>query len=151
MPKKRSADSGGSLAQAGLDDGEPSRGGKKKKSKVLVMDETGQTDGERRALRRQQRTLANEIQADGAEMEDAQKGAFKAKRDKNNELFADVNYAREAVMDGENLAMIAKRASKQATKLVAAQTYDIERVIKTLKRKCSYENGGFDWLTLGGE
>ena len=68
-------------------------------------------------LRRRQRGLAKDIQESGAEIEDSTKKAFTEKRGKNNELFESVFYAREAALDGENMATIAERASKQANKV----------------------------------
>ena len=37
----------------------------------------------------------------------------KSQRDENNEVFEKVFYAREAALDGENMALIASKASKQ--------------------------------------
>jgi hypothetical protein len=117
--------------------------------KLKVMDQDGQTDKQRRELRMKQRSLAADIAANAADIEDANKAAFTEKRDANNKLFEEVNYAREAVMDSENLSMIAQRASKQALKLVSASTYDVDKVVKALRKKCSFENGGFNWTKLG--
>ena len=68
-----------------------------------------QTDSTRRELRGKQRTLAASIVSVGGDIEDATKTAFQDKRRENNVLFDEVNYAREAVTDGENLMNIATR------------------------------------------
>lgn len=98
-------------------------GGKKKKKrskKVKVMEESGQTDEERRALRRAQRKLQHKIvhSEQGAELEDPNADAFEQIRGENNTLFEDVKFTREAVLDGDNLELISRRAARQVDKLV---------------------------------
>ena len=39
-------------------------------------------------------------------------------RDQNNELWGEVRYTREAVLDGENIDLLATKASRQAEKIV---------------------------------
>lgn len=102
-------------------------GGKKKKKKskkVKVMEESGQTDEERRALRRAQRKLQHKIvQSEvGDELEIPGTDAFDKIRGENNQLFDDVRYTREAVLDGDNLELISRRAARQVDKLVQVST-----------------------------
>lgn len=74
------------------------------------MSESGQTDEERRRIRRQQRALNKDIEESGQEIEDVSKTAFDDKRKENNTIFEKVFYAREAALDGENLKLIASKA-----------------------------------------
>ena len=74
------------------------------------MSESGQTDEERRRIRRQQRALNKDIEESGQEIEDVSKTAFDDKRKENNTIFERVFYAREAALDGENLKLIASKA-----------------------------------------
>ena len=103
-------------------------GGKKKRKnkskKIKVMEESGQTDEERRALRRAQRKLQHKIvhSALGEKLEDPDADAFEQIRGENNQLFDDVRYTREAVLDGDNLELISRRAARQVDKLVEVST-----------------------------
>ena len=100
-------------------------------------------------VRRRQRSLAKDILETGADMEDVNKTTFADKRSKNNEIYKEVNYAREAALDAENLVMISEKVSKQANKLVSAVRYDTDKVIRQLIKRSSFEGGGFDWEKLG--
>jgi non-structural maintenance of chromosomes element 4 len=116
------------------------------------MSDSGQTEEERRVVRRRQRSLAKDIQETGADMEDVSKATFAEKRKKNNEIYKEVNYAREAALDAENLVAISEKVSKQANKLVSAVRYDTDKVIKQLIKRSSFSEdlgGGFDWEKLG--
>lgn len=88
------------------------------KNRVALMEESGQTDAERRRLRQAQRNLQKKIIDNGEAMENASSEKFGEIRGKNNELFAKVAYTREAVLDGDNLEMIATHASRQVDALV---------------------------------
>lgn len=72
----------------------------------------GLTDGERREIRKRQRQLHSEIEegGDAIEIDDA--------RGRNNALFRKVRYTREAVLDGENLNLIASRAAQRVDQLI---------------------------------
>ena len=74
------------------------------------MSESGQTDDERRKIRRSQRALLKQIDESGQEIEDVSKTAFDDRRQENNQIFERVFYAREAALDGENMALIAAKA-----------------------------------------
>ena len=78
-----------------------------------LMEESELTDDQRRKLRKQQRGLQKEM----ADRDDL---PFKEARGRNNELFDQVRYTREAVLDGDNLIVIAHEASKQVDRLIQA-------------------------------
>ena len=83
-----------------------------------LMEDSGQTDAERRRLRRAQRSLQKSIVENGEAMENPTDETFGKIRGKNNTLFDKVKYTREAVLDGENLDLIALHAAKQVDSLV---------------------------------
>lgn len=120
--------------------------------KIKVGEASGLTEEQRRALRREQRELAKTLQ-EGPVEEDED---FLSKvRKKNNELFENVRYTREAVLDAENLDMIAAKSAKQVDDKVQVPRYDEIRLINKLKSKCTARNAHgysyFDWATLGTE
>ena len=80
----------------------------KKRFKVCY----GQTDEERRKIRKKQRTLHKEIDQGGEDFE------LDKARDTNNVIFNDVRYIREAVLDGENVNLIANKAAQKVDRLV---------------------------------
>lgn len=83
------------------------------------MGASGQTDAERRHLRLQQRNLQKQILTEmNDSMEDPSSGTFEKVRDENNVLWDDVKYAREAVLDGENLDLISASAARQVDSLL---------------------------------
>jgi hypothetical protein len=82
-----------------------------KVKKTPLMEESSLTDEQRRKLRKQQRNLQKEMaDRDDLQLEEA--------RERNNELFDHVRYTREAVLDGENLIVIANQAAKQVDRLI---------------------------------
>lgn len=87
-------------------------------AKVKVMEESGQTDAQRRSLRRQLRQVQKDIVIDKDDLEDAKSDVFTKVRTQNNELWDQVRYTREAVLDGENLESIATSAARQIDRLV---------------------------------
>lgn len=113
------------------------------------MSDSGQSTTERARVRKQQRSLAKNISEAGEDLGDVRKTAFEELREDNNEIFNKVYYAREAALDGENMASIAKAASKQASNIWKVPRYDVDRVCLALRRKCEFENGGMDWAKLG--
>ena len=83
------------------------------------MGASGQTDAERRALRLQQRNLQKIIILEkGDAMEDPESNALEEVQAQNNELWDQVRFAREAVLDGENLKLISASAAKQVDRLL---------------------------------
>jgi predicted nucleic acid-binding Zn-ribbon protein len=85
---------------------------------IPLMEESGQTEEERRRLRQKQRSLQMSIVAQTEAMENASSEVFGKVREKNNDLFQRVFYTREAVLDGDTLNMISERAAKQVEGLV---------------------------------
>ena len=112
------------------DDGDraaSSRRRKKKKTKrVRIMNKTGPTDDQRRVLRSRQRELSNSIAVGGGDGVgggesgggDDDADELTKLRAQNNELWRDVRYTREAVLDSENVDLIASKAARQAEKIV---------------------------------
>jgi hypothetical protein len=91
-------------------------------SMIPLMEESGQTDEERRGLRQKQRALQNVILTQAEAMENPCDQVFGKVREENNDLFQKVFYTREAVLDGENLHLISERAAKQVEGLVQVST-----------------------------
>lgn len=81
-------------------------------NKLKLMNESGQTDQERRQIRKSQRLLFKTIEEGGETLEVEQV------RKENNEIFKRVLHTREAVLDGENLKLIAERATQQVDRLI---------------------------------
>jgi hypothetical protein len=78
---------------------------------IGILEESGLNEEQRREIRRQQRDLLKELEeADNLEVEDA--------RDRNNEIYKNVRFTREAVLDGENLTLIANKAAQQVDRLI---------------------------------
>jgi len=129
MPKvKRSSSTGEeNYENSTMDDGvkmeDGVRPGKKrgKSKKVKLMNASGQDDSDRRVLRRKQRELQADIATDGGgggdeggEGEDR----IGRLREANNELWDDVRFTREAVLDADNVNSLAAKATREAEKLV---------------------------------
>ena len=89
-------------------EGEESR---PKKDKVGLMQDSGLTESERRQIRKNQRELLKE-------MEDHDELELEIARGRNNELFKSVRFTREAVLDGDNLILIANKAKKQTDRMI---------------------------------
>jgi len=127
---------------------------RRKRNDLAVMHASDQTDAERRALRHSQRELAKSIHTMEG-IEDVHSGKFDEVRDLNNELWENVRYTREAVLDGDNLEMIGSRASRQVDKLISVPRYDADRLVAKLRAKCYRQDdggsGGIDWRVLGLE
>lgn len=98
---------------------------KKHKKHIGLMSQSGQTEQDRRILRRKQRELHQDIAigngsggtaaADGGGDDGEELARL---RDQNNELWGEVRYTREAVLDGENIDLLAGKAARQAEKIV---------------------------------
>lgn len=89
-----------------------------KRQKVAVMENSGQTDAQRRELRQNLRSLHKVIQENSDELADATSKTFDGMRFKTNALWSQVRYTREAVLDGDNLDFLATRAARQVDRLV---------------------------------
>jgi hypothetical protein len=138
----------------------------------------GQTEEERREIRKQQRLLQKDLEEQGESLE------LEEARDRNNEIFANVRFIREAVLDGENVNLIANKAAQKVDKLIQVRKlidleclmrsscsaavltffehlvpsqvprYDADRVVSKLVSKLRSASGGgtfFDWRKLGVE
>jgi len=126
------------------------------KNKIAVMDGSGQTDVERRNLRRSYRLLQREIKQDSDAITDVTSDKFTSIRNDNNTLWNQVRYTREAVLDSDNLGLIAASASRQIDKLIEIPRYDAVRFCERLKLKvgCGNDDEGkstLDWTKLGSE
>mmetsp|Transcript_14434 Transcript_14434/g.31293 ORF Transcript_14434/g.31293 Transcript_14434/m.31293 type:complete len:421 (-) Transcript_14434:205-1467(-) len=145
--------------QEGDDDDHDDRRKRKKKKKgkkFKIME--GTTDADRRVLRRRQRELHTEIAMDGGSNAAAGDGGGGADdpinrmRGENNELWGQVRYTREAVLDSENIDLIASKAARQAEKIVQVPRYDAIRLAQSLAKKGAVRTGSssqFNWRDIG--
>jgi hypothetical protein len=111
---------------------------KKKKKKVpYLMSASGQSDADRRELRKKQRKLHDDIALDvpvaaasaggggnDEEMDDEMEGTEKLLSGKllswseqNNSLWKQVHYTREAVLDSDNVELITNKAAREVEKM----------------------------------
>lgn len=77
-----------------------------------LMNDSGQTDQERREIRKSQRLLHRTIEEGGETLQ------LEQVRKENNDIFKKVMHTREAVLDGENIFLIAGRVTKQVDRLI---------------------------------
>lgn len=83
-----------------------------------VLEASNLTDEQRRQIRKKQRALMRDLEEkDGIDIAEA--------RERNNEIFKSVRYTREAVLDGENLTVIAGKAAKEVERLVQVRTFAV--------------------------
>lgn len=113
-----------------------------------ILEDSGLTEEQRREIRRRQRELYKDLEEqDNLKVEVA--------RDRNNEIYKDVKYTREAVLDGDNMTLIATKAAKEVDRLIQVPRYDADRLVSKLFQKCRSSTGGsgayFDWAALGLE
>ena len=155
-PSKRTTDEENIENEAMEDPEEDQTRRRKKKKKVQIMSESGQTDNDRRLLRNKQRKLQDDILAgvadDSEEDEDDAQPAFQKMRKLNNNLWDQVRYTREAVLDSENVEMIAASAARTAEALVQVPRYDAIRLAQALVKNASIKSGGnqvFCWRDFG--
>jgi len=113
-----------------------------------------QTRAERVALRRGQRKVQEEIQQKKNDLARSETGVFEEVTTKNNMLFAQVNFPREAVQDADNLALITEYTQAQADALQSATSWiDEDRFLSLLRRKGMQDPNHpqkFSWAALGG-
>lgn len=76
-----------------------------------ILEASGLTEADRRNIRKQQRELFKDLE----EKETLEVGEA---RDRNNEIYRKVRYTREAVLDGENLTLIANKAAQHVDRLI---------------------------------
>mmetsp|Transcript_4803 Transcript_4803/g.12203 ORF Transcript_4803/g.12203 Transcript_4803/m.12203 type:complete len:401 (+) Transcript_4803:119-1321(+) len=104
---------------------------------------SGLTESERRAIRHDQRALQKKlVEGDSVDVEDA--------RGQNNKIFKKVKFTREAVLDSDNLNLIATKASHKMDRLIEAPRYDADKVVDKLRKKLG-SRGNFSWVTMGEE
>lgn len=133
---------------------QPPRKFKRKK----VMSESDQTEAERRSLRIKQRQIKAEIregyELSSGKVKDVNSGLLDMIRNRNNDMYKSVTYTREAVLDGENIELIANKAARQIDSLMSVPRYDPIHLASKLKSKCAVTFGtqeAFDWTQLGVE
>lgn len=96
---------------------------RKRQKRIQVMSQSGQTESERRILRQNQRNLLNQM-TDSAldiadKMADVNCDTLRKIREKNNGLWEEVRFTREAVLDGENIEFISSTAARQLDQLIS--------------------------------
>mmetsp|Transcript_2346 Transcript_2346/g.4693 ORF Transcript_2346/g.4693 Transcript_2346/m.4693 type:complete len:418 (-) Transcript_2346:243-1496(-) len=135
----------------------------KKKKRFKVMATSGQSEVERRTLRRHQRELQSDIAMGTATCSSGGGGEGEGEggdgddelqrlRNQNNALWDQVHYTREAVLDSENVDLIANKAARQAEKMVEVPRYDPIRLAQSLVKKGTIRTGSssqFNWSGLG--
>jgi len=109
---------------------------KKKKKRFQIMSSSNQTEADRRVLRRRQRELQNDIvmgvaRGNNAAVDgkDANSGEVGRLREQNNELWQNVHYTREAVLDSENVDLITNKAAREAEKIVQVTFFRIVHLL----------------------
>jgi len=159
----RSYDDTGDMEEEEDGDGHRSRHSRRKKKRFKVMQSSGQTDEERRLLRRRQRELKTDIVMGAASGSNGTAGEGSVEksnsgeqlerlRDQNNELWKIVHYTREAVLDSENVDLLANKATREAEKIVQVPRYDAIRLAQSLVKKGTIRSGSssrFNWHGLG--
>ena len=82
---------------------------------IGILEDSGLNDEQRRQIRKQQRELLKDIEEKEAlDVEDA--------REQNNEIYKNVRFTREAVLDGENMTAIANKAAQKVDRLIQVCT-----------------------------
>ncbi|KAL7463323.1 hypothetical protein ACHAXS_003705 [Conticribra weissflogii] len=122
------------------------------------MGYSNQTDADRRLLRQRQRELQQDIAIGGGEsssggVDDPNSGELERVREKNNELWNEVRYTREAVLDSENMDLITSKAARQVERIVQVPRYDAIRLAQNLSKKATVRTPSglayFGWQVLG--
>lgn len=120
------------------------------------MSSSNQTEADRRVLRRRQRELQNDIvmgvaRGNNAAVDgkDANSGEVGRLREQNNELWQNVHFTREAVLDSENVDLITNKAAREAEKIVQVPRYDAIRMAQSLVKKGKGTLPHFNWNGLG--
>lgn len=136
------------MAAAAVGEDSPSPSPKRKKDEEPeVM--SGQTEEERRFLRREQRQLLDRLGDRSAELASMESSAFEEERNRNNALFKKVKYTRELGNDGENLAYMSELATKRSAQLArSVSQYSSNRITTILQNEYGSSADGL-WLGLG--
>jgi len=155
MPKVKRASSTGeenfensTMDDVKMEDGVRPSKKRGKSKKVKLMSASGQDDADRRVLRRKQRELQADIATDGGGEGEEGGDRIGRLRDANNELWDDVRFTREAVLDADNVNSLAAKATREAEKLVQVPRYDAVRLAQAFTKKGSV-GGQFNWTDLG--
>ena len=107
---------------------------KRKKKKIRLMWDSGQSDADRRELRKKQRKLHKDIafdvpvaagRKDDEEMDDEMEGGTEkllsgkllSWSEQNNSLWKQVHFTREAVLDSDNVGLITDKATREVEKM----------------------------------
>lgn len=124
-------------------DGGAAAGGRKKRKKnkkerIGLMASSGQTDAERRVLRRRLRNLKDAIvmggdaTTRGGDGEDGEEDAggdcagerdLDALREENNDANKNVRFTREAVLDADNVELITEKSLREAEKSIQVSSW----------------------------
>lgn len=125
------------------DDDDERRSKKSKKKRVHVMSKSGQTEKDRRVLRHKQRELHNDIAIGTSNNDidyddDAKVDEFQKIRNLNNHLWEEVRYTREAVLDSENMDLIAGKAARQAESIVQVSSVTGHVVVADVVEVAAY-------------
>eukprot|EP00977_Amphora_coffeiformis_P010121 scaffold2357_cov167-Amphora_coffeaeformis.AAC.29 len=127
----------------------------RRSNKRGLFAESGLTEEERRRIRSKQRLLHEKIEGGPDDEEEVSKMEFLSKvRDENNEIFHNVRFTREAVLDAENAGLIVEKARLEVDKLRSVARFDAEKLARTLRSKLSDESTEgrqFNWALLGRE
>jgi hypothetical protein len=120
-----------------------------------VFGDSGLTDVQRRELRGAQRHLHEQLAQGDAVSDDSWRRLHQARHD-NNVLFDRVRFTREAVLDADNVNLIANQYVLEVDRMVQVPRYDPFRLVHKLTQKCtaSPQKPGtpyFDWGVLGVE
>eukprot|EP00611_Tribonema_gayanum_P013610 TRINITY_DN2461_c0_g1_i4.p1 TRINITY_DN2461_c0_g1~~TRINITY_DN2461_c0_g1_i4.p1 ORF type:complete len:342 (-),score=116.46 TRINITY_DN2461_c0_g1_i4:146-1171(-) len=121
-----------------------------KKQKTKVMNESGQTQEQRRALRRTLAAHGEELVADRPQIAQLGSDAFDKAVDKSSEIFEEVKYPREAYLDIENLKKISDASTRQVGSLKAkGLPFGHEEFLASLAARAKPRNGEVDWAQIG--
>lgn len=82
------------------------------------MNESGQTDADRRKLRNSLRGMEDKILNSAVQMENPNEKVFQQICKENNALFNEVAYTREAILDADNFELTASFGARQVARLV---------------------------------
>jgi hypothetical protein len=121
--------------------------GKKEKQYEEVM--KGQTEEERRQLRRAQRKVEAEIIEKAPELLDPNNRTFDELHDKNDELFKQTKFPREATIDAGNMLKLMRLRGKRMESMQGeVQTFSTKKFVNKLAER-GQDEVGFHWSDLG--
>ncbi|CAN0126309.1 unnamed protein product, partial [Ectocarpus sp. 4 AP-2014] len=147
-----------SRRREGGEGGGSGRPKKPKRPEVRVMDESGQTNEERRELRLKQRTLKNKIIEQQADIGDLNKDACRELTLESGKQSEQSKYPREAANDAENLKLLAGASSGQSSQISKGSVgIDGDAFLDSIKKHFGRTKGDdeqgvntFNWAKWGG-